>query len=103
MKKLTIDSAHSEVGFKVKHLMISTVKGNFTTFGGGVNEDGTVFVSINTNSINTGNVDRDNHLKSADFFCSDKYSTITFAGKMSEDMTTVTGNVIIRREKLAMA
>jgi len=96
MKKLTIDSAHSEVGFKVKHLMISTVKGNFTTFGGGVNEDGTVFVSINTNSINTGNVDRDNHLKSADFFCSDKYSTITFAGKMSEDMTTVTGNVTIK-------
>jgi len=96
MKKLTLDSAHSEVGFKVKHLMISTVKGNFTTFGGGVNEDGTVFVSINTNSINTGNVDRDNHLKSADFFCSDEYSTITFAGKISEDMTTVTGNVTIK-------
>ena len=96
MKKLTIDSAHSEVGFKVKHLMISTVKGNFTTFGGSVNEDGTVFVSINTNSINTGNVDRDNHLKSADFFNGDEYSTITFAGKMSEDMTTVTGNITIK-------
>jgi polyisoprenoid-binding protein YceI len=96
MKKLTIDSAHSEVGFKVKHLMISTVKGNFTTFGGSVNEDGTVFVSINTNSINTGNVDRDNHLKSADFFNADEYSTITFAGKMSEDMTTVTGNITIK-------
>jgi len=96
MKKLTIDSAHSEVGFKVKHLMISTVKGNFTTFGGSVNEDGTVFVSINTNSINTGNVDRDNHLKSADFFNADEYSTITFAGNMSEDMTTVTGNITIK-------
>ncbi len=96
MKKLTIDSAHSEVGFKVKHLMISTVKGNFTTFGGSVNEDGTVFVSINTNSINTGNVDRDNHLKSADFFNADEYSTIAFEGKMSEDMTTVTGNITIK-------
>jgi polyisoprenoid-binding protein YceI len=76
--------------------MISTVKGNFTTFGGSVNEDETVFVSINTNSINTGNVDRDNHLKSADFFNADEYSTITFEGKMSEDMTTVTGNVTIK-------
>ena len=96
MKKLVIDSAHSEVGFKVKHLMISTVKGNFSTFGGGVQEDGSVFVSINTNSINTGNVDRDNHLKSADFFNSEENPTITFAGNMSEDMTTVTGNITIK-------
>ena len=95
MKKLIIDSAHSEIGFKVKHLMISTVKGNFTTFGGSVNEDGSVFVSINTNSINTGNVDRDNHLKSADFFNADEYPTISFAGKMTEDMTTVTGSITI--------
>jgi len=93
---MTIDSAHSEVGFKVKHLMISTVKGNFSTFGGGVQEDGSVFVSINTGSINTGNVDRDNHLKSADFFTSEENHTITFAGKMSEDMTTVTGSVTIK-------
>jgi polyisoprenoid-binding protein YceI len=96
MKQLTIDSAHSEVGFKVKHLMISTVKGNFSTFGGGVQEDGSVFVSINTNSINTGNVDRDNHLKSADFFNVDENPTITFAGKMTEDMKTVTGSVTIK-------
>jgi polyisoprenoid-binding protein YceI len=96
MKNLIIDSAHSEIGFKVKHLMISTVKGNFTTFGGSVNEDGTVFVYINTNSINTGNVDRDNHLKSADFFNSEENPTITFAGNMSEDMTTVTGNITIK-------
>jgi polyisoprenoid-binding protein YceI len=96
MKKLIIDSAHSEVGFKVKHLMISTVKGNFSTFGGGVQEDGSVFVSINTNSINTGNVDRDNHLKSADFFNVEENPTITFAGKMTEDMKTVTGSVTIK-------
>ena len=96
MKRMTIDSAHSEVGFKVKHLMISTVKGNFSTFGGGVQEDGSVFVSINTGSINTGNVDRDNHLKSADFFNVEENPVITFAGKMSEDMTTVTGSVTIK-------
>jgi polyisoprenoid-binding protein YceI len=96
MKKLTIDSAHSEVGFKVKHLMISTVKGNFTTFGGGVQEDGSVFVDMNINSINTGNVDRDNHLKSADFFNVEENPVIAFAGNMSEDMTTVTGSVTIK-------
>lgn len=96
MKKLIIDSAHSEIGFKVKHLMISTVKGNFTTFGGSVNEDGTVFVSINTNSINTGNVDRDNHLKSAEFFNVEENPTISFAGKMTEDMKTVTGSITIK-------
>jgi len=93
---MTIDSAHSEVGFKVKHLMISTVKGNFSTFVDGVQEDGSLFVDMNIDSINTGNVDRDNHLKSADFFNSEENPTITFAGKMSEDMTTVTGSVTIK-------
>ncbi len=91
-----IDKTHSEIGFKVKHLMISTVKGNFGTFSGDIQEDGSVVVSINTNSINTGNADRDNHLKSADFFNSEENPTITFAGKMSEDMTTVTGSVTIK-------
>ena len=96
MKRMTIDSAHSEIGFKVKHLMISTVKGNFNTFSGGVQEDGTVFVSMNVNSINTGNVGRDNHLKSADFFNVEEYPTINFGGVMSEDMTTITGNITIK-------
>jgi len=96
MKRMTIDNTHSEIGFKVKHLMISTVKGNFSTFSGGIQEDGNVFVSMNVNSINTGNVDRDNHLKSADFFNSEEYPTINFEGKMSEDMTTVTGEITIK-------
>jgi polyisoprenoid-binding protein YceI len=96
MKRMIIDKTHSEIGFKVKHLMISTVKGNFGTFSGDIQEDGSVFVSINTNTINTGSIDRDNHLKSADFFNSKENPTITFAGKMSEDMTTVTGSVTIK-------
>jgi polyisoprenoid-binding protein YceI len=96
MKRMTIDNSHSEIGFKVKHLMISTVKGNFNTFSGGVQEDGTVFVSMNVNSINTGNIDRDNHLKSADFFNVEEYPTINFGGVMSEDMTTITGSITIK-------
>ena len=96
MKKMTIDSAHSEIGFKVKHLMISTVKGNFTTYSGSIQEDGSLFVSMNVNSINTGNVDRDNHLKSADFFNSEEFPTIQFNGDISEDLTTITGNITIK-------
>ena len=96
MNKMIIDQAHSEIGFKVKHLMISTVKGNFTTFSGGVEEDGSVSISINVNSINTSNSDRDNHLKSADFFNSEEFPTIDFTGKMTEDMNTVTGEITIK-------
>lgn len=96
MKKMIIDQAHSEIGFKVKHLMISTVKGNFRTFSGGVEEDGTVSLSMNVNSINTGNNERDNHLKSADFLISMEYSTMNFTGKMSEDMKTITGEITIK-------
>ena len=96
MNKMIIDQAHSEIGFKVKHLMISTVKGNFTTFSGGVEEDGSVSISINVNSINTSNADRDNHLKSADFFNSEEFPTIDFAGKMTEDMETITGEITIK-------
>jgi polyisoprenoid-binding protein YceI len=96
MKKMIIDQAHSEIGFKVKHLMISTVKGNFRTFSGGVEEDGTVSLSMNVNSIDTGSNERDNHLKSADFFISMEYPTMDFTGKMSEDMKTITGEITIK-------
>jgi len=96
MKKMIIDQAHSEIGFKVKHLMISTVKGNIGTFSGGVDEDGTVNVSMNLNSINTGNLDRDNHLKSADFFNVEEYPVMTFNGGMTEDMTSVVGEITIK-------
>ena len=94
---MTIDNAHSEIGFKVKHLMISTVKGNFGTFSGEIQEDGTVFVSINTGSINTGNIDRDNHLKSAEFFNSEEFPTISFnANGFSVDMPVIKGDLTIK-------
>lgn len=69
--KWSSDAAHSEIEFKVKHMMITNVKGNFNSFA--VNIDGqdfttdTVVVNIDTASISTNNADRDNHLKSADF------------------------------------
>jgi len=79
-----VDQSHSHVGFKIKHMMISNVKGNFNNFNGSFVYDektkkiqqlnGTVVVD----SINTDNTKRDNHLKSADFFDSTKYPNITF-------------------------
>ena len=80
-KNLIIDSSHSEVGFKVKHLMISTVRGNFTKFDGslkGEMDKLSVNFTLDTNSINTSNLDRDNHLKSPEFFDSEKYPSIEF-------------------------
>lgn len=96
MKKMIIDNAHSEIGFKVKHLMISTIKGNFNAFTVISDVDGNISVSMNVNTINTGNDDRDNHLKSADFFNSEEYPTIQFSGKISEDMNTITGEITIK-------
>jgi polyisoprenoid-binding protein YceI len=69
--KWALDTTHSELEFKVKHLMISNVKGSFTQFDASINgEDftnSTVNVSINASSISTNNEDRDGHLRSADF------------------------------------
>ena len=70
--KWTLDPTHSELTFKVKHLMISNVKGEFKNFSAGIdNEDfskAKVEVKVESSSIFTNNEDRDNHLKSADFF-----------------------------------
>jgi len=96
MKEMIIDNAHSEIGFKVKHLMISTVKGNFATFSGGVNDKGEINVSMNVNSINTGNADRDNHLKSADFFNAEEFPTIQFTGEIHESFGAIVGSVTIK-------
>ena len=97
MKKMVIDAAHSEIGFKVKHLMISTVKGNFETFQGEVNQDGEINVSLDVNSINTGNSDRDGHLKSGDFFDVENFSTITFTSKgFKPEMSTIVGDLTIK-------
>ena len=70
--KWAIDPTHSEITFKVKHLMISNVKGEFRTFQANIDgEDftnSTISANIDAKSISTNNNDRDTHLKSPDFF-----------------------------------
>jgi len=77
-----IDPVHSSISFSVRHLVVSKVRGNFRTFSGAVTvaEDGTpaVAAEIDVASVDTGNEQRDAHLKSADFFDVEKYPTATF-------------------------
>jgi polyisoprenoid-binding protein YceI len=83
----TIDQDHSNVGFKVKHLMVSNVKGEFRSFNGTLEIDdkdvtkSKVVVNIDTPSITTGVTKRDDHLKSPDFFDVAKFPTMTFVSK----------------------
>ena len=83
--KWTLDPVHSEITFKVKHLMISTVTGQFRNFnviaeteGSDFSKPGNINVEIDVNSIDTNNEQRNNHLKSADFFDAGKYSQVLF-------------------------
>ncbi len=82
--KWSIDKTHSEIEFKVRHLMISYAKGNFKNFDASIytyNKDFTtaeIDLWIDANSINTGDEKRDEHLKSADFFDVQKHKQITF-------------------------
>lgn len=86
--KWTIDPTHSEVAFKVKHLVISTVTGYFRKFEGyaeSASEDfseAAVVFSLDVNSIDTNQSDRDQHLKSADFFDVASFPSISFSGKL---------------------
>lgn len=90
-----LDPTHSELTFKVKHLMISNVKGEFRNFNATVESDGQDFSNakvsavIDAGSIDTNNADRDKHLKSADFFDAEQHNQITFESteltKLDED------------------
>jgi polyisoprenoid-binding protein YceI len=83
--KWGIDTTHTEVQFKVKHLVISTVTGAFKKFSGDVVTESDDFnnalvnFSLDVNSIDTNQSDRDAHLKSEDFFASAQYPSITFS------------------------
>ena len=92
--KFNLDTTHSEITFKVRHMMISNVKGAFNTFTAEVEaEDDTfknakVSATIQTDSIDTNNADRDTHLKSADFFNVEQNPTITFeSDSLADDVT----------------
>jgi polyisoprenoid-binding protein YceI len=78
----TLDPVHSEVGFKVKHMMISNVRGKFTDIKGTFDLTDGKFAAlegvVQAHTITTDDEDRDNHLRSPDFFDVDKYPTITF-------------------------
>ena len=84
MSVYKIDAAHSEINFKVKHLMITTVSGSFHTFEGtreAENEDfsdAKINFSADVSSISTNNEQRDGHLKSDDFFGAEAFPTLTF-------------------------
>jgi len=83
--KWVLDSTHSELVFKVKHLMISNVKGEFRKFTATIDGDdftkSTIQVSIDASSIYTNDDNRDGHLKGADFFDVENYPEISFLGK----------------------
>ena len=81
-----IDSAHSKVGFEISHLVISSVDGSFSNFDGTLKIDkdlakSSITTTIKTDSIDTRNAKRDEHLKSADFFDATKFPQITFTSK----------------------
>ena len=84
MTTYRIDPLHSFIEFKIKHLMISTVNGSFQSFDATLNSDGddfanaTVTFSADVNSVSTNIIDRDNHLKSVDFFDAENYPKINF-------------------------
>jgi polyisoprenoid-binding protein YceI len=110
--KYEIDVAHSYVGFSIRHLVISNVKGNFTDFSGVIvyDEDditkSSVTVDIRTSSINTDNEARDNHLRSADFFDAERYPEITFEStemKETKDGPVMHGHLTIHGVKKEVA
>jgi polyisoprenoid-binding protein YceI len=101
----TIDPAHSTLGFVARHAMVTNVKGKFADFAGSLHLDGTdpsrstASIDVTMDSIDTGNADRDGHLKSADFFTTEEFPTMTFrstgAAALGGDAYRITGDLTI--------
>ncbi|HEY6953800.1 MAG TPA: YceI family protein [Flavisolibacter sp.] len=104
--KWVIDPTHSEIGFKIKHLMITNVSGKFETFEAEVQTEGDDFTTaqieakIRTASINTNNLQRDEHLRNSDFFEVDQHPEILFSStkveKVDEENFVVYGNLSLK-------
>ena len=88
--KYIIDASHSHASFAIRHMMISTVRGEFQKFSGEITYDAahpeqtTATVSIEAASISTNEEKRDAHLRSADFFDTEKFPSITFTSKSAK-------------------
>jgi polyisoprenoid-binding protein YceI len=101
-----VDPTHANVGFAVRHLMISTVRGSFGDVAGTISIDGEdpttakAEITVGVPTIDTRNAQRDEHLKSADFFDAANFPVMAFQStgvkKKSDDIYAVTGNLTIR-------
>jgi polyisoprenoid-binding protein YceI len=109
--KWTLDPTHSELQFKVKHLMITTVTGSLKSFSADLSSNGDDFtdadISFNgeISSLDTGNTDRDNHLKSGDFFDAETHPAMSFKSTAVEkdgDDYIVKGDLTIKGETKAI-
>jgi len=105
MKTWNIDTTHSEIAFKAKHLMISTIRGVFNKFEGKIianNDtfnDGHITFSVEVNSLETRNPDRNGHLLNPDFFYVEKFPTLSFSStsiKRVADKLEITGDLTIK-------
>jgi len=101
-----IDTMHSEIGFKVRHMMITNVNGSFGQFSATASSEGDDFANASfafsaaIDSINTGVADRDAHLKSDDFFNAEAYPALTFNStsvlKKNDEHYEISGDLTIR-------
>lgn len=101
----TVDPIHSSVGFEIKHMMISTVRGHFKQYEGTLEaaedyHDSRIWGSAQVASIDTNNADRDEHLRGPDFFDAERWPTIDFESTAIEHVVLggyrVTGNLTIK-------
>ena len=101
----TLDVSHTRLGFVARHAMVTKVRGNFDTFEGKAHIDAanpansSVELTIDASSIQTGNADRDGHIRSGDFFDVENYPTWTYKSTKVErdgDDWTITGDLTIK-------
>jgi polyisoprenoid-binding protein YceI len=105
LTKWGIDASHSTLNFKAKHLMITTVTGTFKSYNAEIETTGNDFSTANVKftadiaSVNTGNEQRDEHLRSDDFFNADKYPHLVF---VSEDVTRKSDRAFVIHGKMTI-